>query len=441
MKIEFIGRAERCEETAKDWIFINYRKMRKSIILGYFNFLNKVAGVKVEEIITKNLWKPEEMFARYLHKIIHSDLIGGNRGSVRRLIGLEEVCEGCADCVDMARRCVEYGPIRFRVLNLIKNPIHYRKLHISDKLLEIVANYCSRKSTTKQECFKHLNDIIRPSISCDTLVLWICEMREHYVDGVRIVAHFAMPREVLDVIIRKWNVKTIRMNMTVCTSEKICREKWIDGGYFTKIKLDDPYWKTGQFGDLKLQHVSVKVSDSYDCAGGLMYSNPKTVYEKSFENYIANLRRLFQMDKLSIDFSHWKHRHSASLEEFMKNILRVIQLEKQRKLEVNIQFFTEISSFKVGNSEELAETPSEYSLLSDRLECIRKSVPLDVVESGPERLNMIKWVGRRFQMKDMDNHFALNLNIYIKETELEELNVGKGLMERHPNSLIGMFVY
>ncbi|KAF1746000.1 hypothetical protein GCK72_022451 [Caenorhabditis remanei] len=411
--------------------------MRKSIIPGYFNFLNKVAGVKVEEIITKNLWKPEEMFARYLHKIIHSDLIGGNRGSVRKLIGLEEVCEGCERCMDMAKQCVEYGPIRFRVLKRIKNPIHYKKLHISDKLLEMVANECTLKSITKGMCFKQLDDIIRPYISCETLVLWICEMRLYYVDGVKINAHVAMPREVLDLIIRKWSVKTIRMNMIACTSEMNLHEKWIDAGYFTKIKVDDPYWKTGKSDDLKLHHVSVRASDSYDCAGGLMYSNPETVHEKSFENYIANLRRLFRMDKLSIDFGHWRHKCIFSLEEFMRNMLRVIQLEKQRKLEVNIQFFAEISSFHVGNSEEFAGIPSEYSLLSDRVECIRKSVPLDVVERGPERLHMIKWIGRRFQVKDMDNHFTLNLNIYVKETELRELD--KGLMDRHPNSLIRVF--
>ncbi|KAF1764807.1 hypothetical protein GCK72_004757 [Caenorhabditis remanei] len=408
MKIESIGKPERCEKTAKDWIFINYRKIKKSIIPGYFNFLNKVVGVKVEEIITKNLFEPEEMFARNLHNIIHSDLIGRNRRSVRKLIGLEEVCEGCVDCMDMATRCVEYGPLRFKVLKEIKKPIHYKKLHISDN-----------------------------TISCDTLLLWICETKECYVNGVQENAHFSMPREVLDVMIRTWNVKTIRMNMIACTSEKICHENWINKGYFTKIKLDDPYWKTGQSSDLKLKHVSVKVTDSYDCAGGLIYSIPKTGYEKNFENYIANLRRLFQMDKLSIDFSHWRHRHSASLEDFMTNILRVIQLEKQRKLEVNIQFFTETCSFKVGNSEKLAEIPSEYSLLSDRVECNRMFVPSDVVESGPERLNMIKWVGRRFQVKDMDNHFTLNLNIYVKETELRKLD--KGLMETHPNSLIGVF--
>ncbi|EFP01307.1 hypothetical protein CRE_22158 [Caenorhabditis remanei] len=438
MKIEFIGNAERSVETAKDWIFINYRKIKKSIIPGYFNFLNKVVGVKVQEIITKNLWKPEEKFAQNLHNIIQFVLIGAYRKSVRRLIGLEEVCEGCWNCINMARQCVEYGPLRFHVLKQIKVSIHYRKLHISDKLLDDIADECTLKSTTKEECFKKLDDIIQPFISCDTLVLWICELREYYINGVRENAHFPMPREVLDVMIRKWKVKTIRMNMIACTSEKICYEEWIDGGYFTKIKFDDPYWKTGQSGDLKLQHISVKVSNSYDCAGGLMYSNPRTGYEKNFENYIANLRRLFQMDKISIDFTHWRHKYSGSLEEFMKNILRVIQLEKQRKLEVNIQFFTEICSFKVGNSEELAEIPSEYSLLSDRVECIRMFVPFEIVESGPERLNMIKWVGRRFQVKDMDNHFTLNLNIYVKETELRELD--NGLMQTHPNSLIGVFL-
>ncbi|EFP01313.1 hypothetical protein CRE_22156 [Caenorhabditis remanei] len=437
MKIEFIGKPERSVETAKDWIYINYRKIKKSIIPGYFNFLNKVVGVKVQEIITKNLWHPEEKFARNLHKSIHLDLIGRNRESVRRLIGLEEVCEGCVKCANMAKRCVEYGPLRFRVLKRIKNPMHYRKLHISDKLIECIADYCTLKSTTKKKCFKRLNNIIRSSISCDTLVLWISETRECYINGVLKSAHFPMPREVLDVMIRKWNVKSVKLNMIGRTTGVQCSEKWVERGYFTKIKVNDPYWKTGQ-SNLKIHHISVRVLDSCDCARGLMQTNPETEEEKIYENYIANLRRLFQMDKISIDFGHWRHKYSASLEEFMKNILRVIQLEKQRKLEVNIQFFTEICSFKVGNSEELAEIPSEYSLLSDRVECIRMFVPFEIVESGPERLNQIKWVGRRFQVKDMDNHFTLNLNIYVKETELRELD--NGLMDTHPNSLIGVFL-
>ncbi|EFO89596.1 hypothetical protein CRE_23829 [Caenorhabditis remanei] len=436
MKIEFIGKAERCEETDKDWIYINYRKIKKSIIPGYFNFLNKVVGVKVEEIITKYMWRARKAFFNNLHDIIYTHLIGNNRGSVRRLIGLEEMCEACVDCIDMAKRCVEYGPSKF-VLKGIKNPIHYRKLHISDKLIECIADYCTLNSTTKEECFKQLDDIIRRSISCDTLVLWISETREYYINGVQMSAHFSMPREVLDVVIRKWNVKSVKLNMICRASGVQCSEKWIDRGYFTKIKVNDPYWKTGQ-SDLKIHHISVRVLESYDCARGLMQSDPQTEEEKIYENYIANLRRLFQMDKISIDFGHWRHKYSGSLEEFMKNILRVIQLEKQRKLEVNIQFFTEICSFKVGNSEKLAEIPSEYSLLSDQVKCIRMFVPFEIVESGPERLNMIKWVGRRFQVKDMDNHFTLNLNIYVKETELKELD--NGLMDTHPNSLIGVFL-
>ncbi|KAF1763170.1 hypothetical protein GCK72_011436 [Caenorhabditis remanei] len=416
IKIEFIGLAERSVGTAKDWIYINYRKIKKSIIPGYFNFLNKVVGVKVEEIITKYMWRATVAFYKYLHDIIYSHLIGDNSESVRRLIGLEELCKGCVKCADMASRCVEYGPLR---------------------LIECIADYCTLKSITKKKCFKRLNNIIRPSISCDTLVLWISETRECYINGVRKSAHFPMPREVLDVMIRKWNVKSVKLNMICRTPEFQCSEKWVDAGYFTKIKVNGPYWKTGQ-SNLKIHHVSVRVLESYDCARGLMQRNPETEEEKIYENYIANLRRLFQMDKISIDFGHWRHKYSASLEQFMKNILRVIQLEKQRKLEVNIQFFTEICSFKVGNSEELAEIPSEYSLLSDRVECIRMFVPFEIVESGPERLNMIKWVGRRFQVKDMDNHFTLNLNIYVKETELRELD--NGLMQTHPNSLIGVFL-
>ncbi|EFP10439.1 hypothetical protein CRE_22986 [Caenorhabditis remanei] len=437
MKIEFIGLAERRVGTAKDWIYINYRKIKKSIIPGYFNFLNKVVGVKVEEIITKYMWRATVAFYKYLHNIIYSHLIGDNRESVRRLIGLEDLCKGCVKCADMAKRCVEYGPLRFRMLRRVKNPIHYRKLHISDALIECIADYCTLKSTTKKKCLKKLDSIIRRSISCDTLVLWISETREFVINGVLIRAHFPMPREVLDVMIRKWNVKSVKLNMICRMPEFQCSEKWVDAGYFTNIKVNGPYWKTDQ-SNLKIHHVSVRVLESYDCARGLMQTNPKTEEEKIYENYIANLRRLFQMDKISIDFGHWRHKYSVSLEEFMKNILRVIQLEKQRKLEVNIQFFTEICSFKVGNSEELAEIPSEYSLLSDRVECIRMFVPFEIVESGPERLNMIKWVGRRFQVKDMDNHFTLNLNIYVKETELRELD--NGLMEKHPNSLIGVFL-
>ncbi|KAF1765301.1 hypothetical protein GCK72_005253 [Caenorhabditis remanei] len=443
MKIEFIGNTELVEGCEKDWIFINYRKIKKSLIPGYFRFLNKVVGVKVEEIITKNLWMTKYTFFTHLHDVIHSLLIGSNRGSVRKLIGLEEICifDGCQDCANISRKCVEYGPLNFKVLQAIKHPIHYKRLYVSDGLLETIANYCTRRSTNKEGCFNVLDETILPSISCETLVLWINERRDFWENGVFRRGRFPIPREVLDVIIKKWNVNSIEIRMIYRACETKCNGEWLGTGYFTKFKFNDPYFTIDK-SDKRIDNIYVNLSVSSICTRSLGYSDAVPWEDTKFKNFFPIIRRLFPTRKLSIVCSHWRYGDCGSLEGFMKNVLNVIQLEKQQKFEVDVQFFTDISKLKWGDSEEnegFAETPSEYTVTCDRFECILKSLPFDV-EHGPERYDIIKWIGRRFQVKDIEMDFTLNLDIYVKQHELRELNINKRLIEKHPNSLIGLFM-
>uniref|UniRef100_A0A1I7TS04 F-box domain-containing protein n=1 Tax=Caenorhabditis tropicalis TaxID=1561998 RepID=A0A1I7TS04_9PELO len=156
---------------------------------------------KVEDIEVKEIWKLKPELAKQFHDLIHSDLIGDNHKFVRKLVGLEEVCNGCLKCLKLAESVQEYGPIGLESLKKIKNAITFNILIVTDGLLEQIANECVKESWTKEECHKKLNSILNVPVICNKLVFWISESRNLERGGRE--DHQKMPREVLELIIRK----------------------------------------------------------------------------------------------------------------------------------------------------------------------------------------------------------------------------------------------
>uniref|UniRef100_A0A1I7UX29 Uncharacterized protein n=1 Tax=Caenorhabditis tropicalis TaxID=1561998 RepID=A0A1I7UX29_9PELO len=165
-----------------------------------FLFLKNILRLKVEELEVKEIWKLEKTLRKQFHDSIHSDLIGDNHKSIRKLTGLEEACFGCSKCLKFIEHVQEYGPLRFRSLKVIKKPISIRRLIVNDLLLEQIANVCVKDSSTKEECYRKLNSMINVPIQCDTLIFWISESRKlSRLDENE--THQYMPREVFELIL------------------------------------------------------------------------------------------------------------------------------------------------------------------------------------------------------------------------------------------------
>ncbi|KAF1763280.1 hypothetical protein GCK72_011546 [Caenorhabditis remanei] len=441
MKIEYIPHPEEIEIQPKDFIYVNYRKIDNYAVSGYFTFLSTAVGVKVEKIITKRLSYLGNKFKHKLHNMIHSQLIGGCGKYIESLIGLEELCDGCEKCSNIAKTCLEYGPLRLSTLQTMTYSKNYKKLHVTDKLFEDIAEYCISKSKNKEGCFKELDETILSTISCDKLVIWVNESRLHPNEETR--NHMHMPREVIDIILRKWNVKSVKLNMIFYTNGGLCSVDWLQYNYFTPVRLNDPYSITEKSSDLKFSHVDVRMSDSIYCVRGFGNHHSEIIVPRGYHNFIPNIRRLFPTDKISIDLSHWFYIAETDIEKKMSTILQVVTMEKQRKLSLSMKFFVKSSIVKKVNEEtnkaELRKLAPKYRHRRVNFQsCVRRSLPIDDVDQYLEEFNQEKWIGRRFQVEDIENLFNFNLNVYIKEKELEE-GFDKQLLQEYPNSFVGHF--
>ncbi|EFP02643.1 hypothetical protein CRE_02361 [Caenorhabditis remanei] len=441
MKIEYAYNVEHSFTRSKGFIYINYRKIYTHDVVGYFIFLNTAVGVKVEKITTRRLWLLEEVFKRRLHDIIHSKLIGTNGTHIQSLINLEEICDGCVKCSTIAQKCIEYGPLRFSTLQTMTYSKNYKKLHVTDKLFEDIAEYCISKSKNKEECFKELDKTILSTISCDKLAIWVNESRVlPDEDTYPKFDHRHMPREVIDIILKKWNVKSLKLSMLHITNEQMCSVEWLQYDYFTRVRLNDPYWETKQ-SDLKFNHVEVSLSYSQDCVRGLGNLPPETEPPAGYDNFIPNIRRMFPTDQILMELTHWYFIACNNIEKKMSTILQVVTKEQHQKLSLDIQFFVNIGIVKKLNEgtyrEELLGIASGYVLQENRFHCFKKSSPFSA-EHGPEVFLDNKWIGRRFQVRDTVNRFNFNLDVYIKEKELKE-EFNKELLQEYPNSFVGHF--
>ncbi|EFP02608.1 hypothetical protein CRE_02441 [Caenorhabditis remanei] len=441
MKIEYAYDIEHFETRLKDYIYINYRKINNQDVLPYFIFLNTVVGVKVEKITTRRLWMLEKKFKRRLHDLIHSQLIGTNGTHIQSLINLEEICDGCVKCSNIAQKCLEYGPLRFSTLQTMIYSKNYKKLHVTDKLFENIAEYCISKSKNKDECFKELDKTILSTISCDKLAIWVNESRIFPEDGEGLeYDHRHMPREVIDIILRKWNVKSIKLSMLHITNEQMCSVEWLQYDYFTRVRLNDPYLGTKQ-SDLKFNHVEVSLSYSQGCVRGLGNLPPETNPPAAYDNFIPNIRRMFPTDRISMELSHWYFVPKIDIEKKMSTILQVVSMEQQHNLSLDIKFFVKSGIVKKLNEEtkreELLGVASGYVHQEKRLHCFKKSSPFNA-KHGPEVFIDNKWIGRRFQVRDTVHQFNFNLDVYIKEKELEK-GFDKQLLQEYPNSFVKHF--
>ncbi|KAF1763265.1 hypothetical protein GCK72_011531 [Caenorhabditis remanei] len=443
MKIEYVYNIKDTIIRPQDFVYINYRKINNEDVLPYFIFLNTVVGVKVRKITTRKLWMLQDKFKRRLHDLIHSQLIGSNGTHIQTVIGLEEACDGCEKCSNIAQKCLEYGPLRFSTLQTMIYSKNYKKLHVTDKLFEDIAEYCISKSKNKKECFKEMENTIHSTISCDKLAIWINESRvlpNEEPDSE--YNHRHMPREVIDTILRKWYVKSIKLCMLHMTNEEMCSVEWQQYDYFTQVRLNDPYLKTKK-SDLKFNHVEVSLSYSSYCVRDLGNRQFIGIQPRGYDNFIPNIRRMFPTDRITMDLSHWFAVPVVNIEKKMSTILEVVTMEQHLNLSLDIKFFVSILIVKKLNEEtkkeELLSIAPGYDLEPERLHCFKKSSAFNA-EHGPDVFLDNKWIGRRFQVKNTINQFNFNLDVYIKEKELEE-GLDKDLLQEYPNSFVAHFCH
>ncbi|CAL2042460.1 unnamed protein product [Caenorhabditis brenneri] len=403
MKIEFIQCIDDLSVTDTIVVHINLTPVKLSACAFYFNFLKKIAGLKVESIEVTDLDKLSSVpsfahLAKKFHKTIHSRLIGNNH--VKTLTGLEnESSTTCFDCLKIANRCSVYGPINLSWM-FTKFGKHFETIIITDVFLDQLANFCLLNTNSKENCYKMLDDWFSwNNISCTTLLLFVNEYRrarEIGGDG----NHTPIPWEVLQIALTKWKVQKIELKFVYNRNVIPYMESWSASNYFTGIRFTDPARHAGFFKPLrKFSHIRVDLSRSIRCAGELKLREVATY---GYENLIFNIKKLFKSDQITINFSHWLCKDSTKSQEVLENLLRITRIGFQRNLRINFKLFMNHQGI-TAISEEFEASGSLRALYHKAL------ITKDKYFFGA------KWIGKQYRFVDSEMNLTLHAEIYVNE--------------------------
>lgn len=404
MKIEFIQNIDDLSVADNIIVHINLTSVKLSDCAFYFNFLNKIAGLKVKHIEVTALDKlsSDPLFAhlaKKFHNTLHSRLIGNNH--VKTLTGLEnESSTTCFDCLKIAKTCSVYGPIKLSWM-LSKFGKHFETIIITDVFLDQLANSCLLDTSSKESCYKMLDDRFSwNNISCTTLVLVINEYRRARVVG-NDRNHTPMPWEVLQIALKKWKVQTIELKFVYNQNVIPYIENWSASSYFTGIRFTDHarYWRPLEFWR-KFSHIQVDLSRSVLCAGELKLREVGTC---GYENLIFNIKKLFQSDQISINFSHWLRRDSAKPQAVLENLLRITRLGFQRNLKINFKLYMNHQG-TIAISEEFEASGSLRTLYHEVLK-----------KKDKYFIEINKWIGKRYRFVDPEKNLTLNADIFVSD--------------------------
>ncbi|CAL2043866.1 unnamed protein product [Caenorhabditis brenneri] len=344
---------------------VNGEEMNRKTLSKYFEFLTNIVRLQVEQVIVKHQFNIGVRVDKEIHDIILLKLIkDGNK--LRKLVGLAELCDCCAGCLKIAEKCLEYGPIKKRIPSFDK-PKHFKQLIISDSFLGVIANYCVRNSHSQNQCHEVLYQTLsKTNISCLKLVLWIDESRStsalnHYRD------HMNLPREVLEGLLKTWKVVFVEVKLIFYGSRTYHNDAWSQSGYFTSFRFNSQCVSTDvRKHSTKFKNIHVDLSDSYYCVIDLNLHSSTNVEHRGYEYLIANIKRLFNVDEISINIVSNLFL-GVCIRPFLDNLLRVSRIGFHQNLKITVRIFADLDDLKIVDDKIiLFDIPEEFQLLETR---------------------------------------------------------------------------
>uniref|UniRef100_A0A1I7T8K1 F-box domain-containing protein n=1 Tax=Caenorhabditis tropicalis TaxID=1561998 RepID=A0A1I7T8K1_9PELO len=418
IKIEYIGDqfivyfGKLLEEDRR--IFINYRSVRIGKVDDYFKFLRSAVNVKIRKVEIKNTYRMSENVQKMIHDSFYSTLIDSDDCNINVLTGGDNEFHMCSDCLKMFMKCSVFGPIGIQYgWKKTNKCLHYSTLVVTDGVLDFFARDMIQFENDYFD--KCTNDI-----TCDKLILQIHEEEYRWseedeeriyndhpllrLDGgeTRRMISMCIPREVLESLIRKWKVKRIEIKFMEGQTKSCTKNKWTSTGKFSRIRFDNPYEKTEK-SRMKYTFESVKIDLSDSLFWKIGFDEEK---ENGYKNLIANVRRMFPTENISIEFSHWRNRWNQSFEKMRENIMGIVFEEEQRNLRVDIQCFP-FSTLS-------PEYSSQFHFRCHQFETSIQDSHEIIHRRRLENNQFIKekWIGKRYKMVDEGNRCTINFDIY-----------------------------
>ncbi|CAL2036413.1 unnamed protein product [Caenorhabditis brenneri] len=419
-----------------DRIYINHCRFKISNLGNYFPFLTNIVKVKIQSIVVKDLWRLKPSTRLSLYENIKS-LIGHDRDSLKKLIGMDEICpENYEDSLWIPEKCMEYGPLQIEHLRkLFTKPRVFETLIVPDYLLDDIANICMESTQFREECLKAISDFIPSNVSCKTLILKISEKRNGWIDPETnadaqqrmrmhpITDHQAMPREVMELMLKQWKVQSIVLKFVHQTNRSDYKGEWTRKDWFTKICFKDSYNRIQKSDpSLKIKEVMVDLTDSLSCNVHLGRSYVYDVGMNSYVHLPSKIRRVFLNDKLIIQFSHYRIGVYSNIAEVACGMMKIINAEAPQNLKVEIMnmYLTgkkDMDYFDKLLKQEPHLHPAVFrdfhiSELPNRIYSFHRTFDRKDLQSNPTIKK--EWVGRSFQLTNEERNCTIKWTLFEK---------------------------
>ncbi|CAL2036283.1 unnamed protein product [Caenorhabditis brenneri] len=327
----------------RDACHANLRKNHRNLKIEYIFVFSKDPDT---EMITNN-----RVYINYRRVPV----LNVYRESFKKLIGMDQICHGnCDACLWIPNGCVEYGPLQFETLRKsFTEPHVFEKLIVPDYLLDDIANSCVFSTNSKDDCLKAASDLISSKISCKTLILKMSETRKEWIDPEmndiqgrrRTEDHQAMPREILEFMLKQWNVQSVVLKFVRKNHREEHAGEWTRMNWFTELRfkgsrihvnISDP--------SLKIKEVLVDLTDSNKCNSHLNALYLTNFSMISYTDLPSIIRRVFLNDKLKIQFSHYVSGTYYEMFHVTEFMMKNINADAPRNLEVEIISFLRFKS-------------------------------------------------------------------------------------------------
>ncbi|CAL2036338.1 unnamed protein product [Caenorhabditis brenneri] len=332
---------------------------------------------------------------------------------------MNEICpKNCDDCVLVPKECVEYGPVQIETLRKsFTKPRVFEKLIVPDYLLNGIANYCVESSNSKDDCFKAMHDLISCNIFCKTLVLKISENRRQSNSPG---SHRAMPQEVLDVMLKQWKVQSLVLEFVYETHWKDYTGEWTRKDWFTRLCFSDTRDNIRK-SNLKFKEVTVDLTSSHPFSSHLtlpkMYNTPN----RSYKDIVSNIRRVFQNDKLKIQFTSSRTMHSR-IDHVVQGVLQNIIDGDPWNFEIEITMYLKYRNdklyFDVLSNQNQKLRPPVFHGFQIFLRRNTSSEWLQTMErqlDSPLLYKKNKWIGNCCQFVNKKRNLTINWTYFVNE--------------------------
>ncbi|EFO86624.1 hypothetical protein CRE_04557 [Caenorhabditis remanei] len=415
------------EEDVTYDVAINNQKVNSARVYAYCRFLKEVAEVKICKLTIEAL--PVKYTYEDLHDALINMLTGSDYDIVEEFIGTKQICRfGCDRCSDIVNngKCKNYGPLEEYI---ILHPHHFHCLLVSDVLLFQIAQRCITFSDEKEEALEKLDGMISPLISCDKLHLILTDSfgatRYRSIGEENQLSH-SFPREVLDLMIVKWKVKSLKLEFQATDSETCTVFHY--GDVFAKGSFDTP------FANLKVSNYTLEsVEIDLKCTEIVieeMETFLNTRQPSPFDNLVANAKRLFPTRNMLVKFpNEYCLITPENIASFIPKLMKISEMEKDRNFNSTFRIYSPNNGKNY--SDYTLNIPDILNLgvrfLTEEGEennhfLLEKVVPIPVEEERLTLGNKCRWYGKSFQLKNEMTNNRIQFQIIFEEEFLEMLS-------------------